>query len=91
MSRSYLASVLIETEEQCLGRLLGGTQTGIRRALEAGDLTALQSEHDRLLGSASQRGALPAKFNFTYGAVGSNRTAPLALPEPPSTRTPTQP
>jgi len=82
MSRSYLASVLIETEEQCLGKLLGGTQTGIRRALEAGDLNALQAEHDRLLGSASQQGALPAKFNFSFGTDGVNRTAPLALPEP---------
>jgi len=77
MSRNYLAAVLIDTEEQCIGKLLGGTQTGIRRALEAGDLNALQTEHDRLLGTESQQGALPSKFGFHYG---NNRTAPLALP-----------
>ena len=92
MSQSYLAAVLIETEEQCLSKLLGGTQTGIRRALEGGDLNALQAEHDRLLGSTSQQGALPAKFNFNYGTGGATRTAPLALPEPQGkTTTGTQP
>lgn len=87
MSRSYLASVLIETEEQCLSKLLGGTQTGIRRALEAGDLNALQTEHDRLLGSSSQQGVLSARFSVSYGAGGANRTAPLALPEPQQGKT----
>jgi len=82
MSRNYLASVLLETEEQCLGKLLGGTQTGIRRALEASDLNALQAEHDRLLGGANQQGALPAKFGFSYGAGSATRTNPLTLPEP---------
>ncbi|MGE5296512.1 MAG: hypothetical protein ACM3VT_16965, partial [Solirubrobacterales bacterium] len=79
MSRNYLAAVLIDTEEQCLSKLLGGTQTGIRRALEANDLKALQAEHDRLLGAASQQGTVPAKFSFNYG---NNRTAPLELPTP---------
>ncbi len=86
MSRNYLTSVLIETEEQCLSKLLGGTQTGIRRALEAGDLNALQAEHDRLLGGSSQPGVLPARFNFSYG-TGAGRTAPLALPEPQQSKT----
>jgi hypothetical protein len=79
LSRNYLAAVLLETEEQCLGKLLGGTQTGVRRALEAGDLKALQTEHDRLLGGAGGQGALPAKFGFTYG---NNSASPLVLPEP---------
>ncbi len=86
LSRNYLASVLIETEEQCLGKLLGTPQTNIRRAVEAGDLDALQAEHDRLLGGPNARGALPLKFNFTYGSAGSNQQAPLALPEPPGRR-----
>lgn len=80
LSRNYLASVLIETEEQCLSKLLGGTQTGVRRALEAGDLNALQAEHDRLLGTATQQGALPAKFGFNYGE--GNRSSPQTLPDP---------
>jgi hypothetical protein len=82
LSRNYLATVLIETEEQCLSKLLGGTQTGIRRALEAGDLNALQAEHDRLLGGPNQAGVLPGRFSFNYGDGTVNRTAPLALPEP---------
>jgi hypothetical protein len=97
MSQSYLASVLIETEEQCLGKLLGGTQTGIRRALEAGDWNALQAEHDRLLGNASAQGVLSTKFNINFGNAGAARTSPLTLPgaqpsQPAAgTQAPTQP
>jgi hypothetical protein len=87
LSGSYLASVLAETEQQCLSRLLSGPQTGITRAVEAGDFNALQAEHDRLLGTANQPGALPSKFNFTYGSAQEKRTAPLALPDPPQRRT----
>jgi hypothetical protein len=83
LSGSYLASVLVETEQQCLSKLLSGPQTGITRAVEAGDAAALQAEHDRLLGSPDQAGALPSKFNFSYGSAQDKRTAPLALPEPP--------
>ncbi len=83
LSGTSLASVLIETEQQCLGKLLGGPQTTIQRAVEAGDLNALQTEHDRLLGSANQAGVLSSKFNFTYGSAQEKRTALLALPEPP--------
>lgn len=80
-SRNHLASVLVTTEEQCLSRLLGAPQSTIRRAVEGGDLDGLQAEHDRLLGGANQAGALPSKFNFTYGASGNSRV-PQALPEP---------
>ncbi len=83
LSGSSLASVLVETEQQCLGKLLGGPQTTITRAVEAGDVNALQAEHDKLLGGANQAGTLPAKFSFTYGSAQERRTAPLALPEPP--------
>jgi hypothetical protein len=80
-SRNYLASVLVGTEEQCLSKLLGAPQSTIRRAVEAGDMDGLQAEHDRLLGGANQAGALPTKFNFTYGTTGNSRV-PLALPDP---------
>jgi len=83
LSASRLAAVLIETEQQCLSKLLGGPQTGIMRAVEAGDLNALQAEQDKLLGGPNQAGALPSKFSFTYGSAQEKRTAPLALPEPP--------
>jgi len=88
MSRNYLLSVLIDTEEKCLGQLLGTPQTTIRRAIEAGDLTALQTENDRLFGTDSGAGAIPAKFNFSYGAPGENRTAPPVLPDPPQRAAP---
>jgi len=85
LSASHLASVLVETEQQCVGKLLGSQQTGITRAIEAGDLNALQTEHDKLLGGPNQAGALPSKFNFTYGSAQDKRTTPLALPGlPPS-------
>jgi hypothetical protein len=83
LSASQLAAVLVETEQQCLSKLLGGPQTGITRAMEAGDLSALQAEHDKLLGGQNQTGALPKNFNFTYGSPQDKRSAPLALPEPP--------
>jgi hypothetical protein len=81
LSRNYLASVLVATEEQCLSKLLGAPQSTIRRAVEAGDMDSLQAEHDRLLGGANQAGALPSKFNFTYGSTGNSRV-PQALPDP---------
>jgi len=91
VSRNYLASVLVETEEQCLNKLLNAPQSGIRRAVEANDLSALQAEHDRLLGGQNQTGALPSKLSFGYGSAGNGRT-PLVLPEPPpKTAVETQP
>ena len=88
---SQLASVLVETEQQGLGKLLSGPQTGITRAVEAGDLNALQAEHDKLLGSTSQAGTVPSKFNFTYGSAQDKRSAPLILPEPPQRKAAPEP
>jgi len=81
----YLVSILVETEEKCLGRLLGQQQLTIRRAIERDSMTALAEEHDRLLGSATTPGQLPAKLGFDYGTAsdGTKRTAPLSLPDPP--------
>ncbi|MCU0917859.1 MAG: hypothetical protein MUC88_25340 [Planctomycetes bacterium] len=83
LSGGRLASVLIEGEQQCLSKMLGGPQTAVTRAVEAGDANALQAEHDRLLGGPNQAGALPARFNFTYGSGSEQRPTPLPLPEPP--------
>lgn len=83
VSRNYLISVLIDTEDKCLGRLLGTPQVTIRRAVEAGDLAALQDEHARLLGTEDDAGAVPTRFNFTYGGQDERRTAPPTLPNPP--------
>jgi len=76
--KSHLASVLVETEDKCISRLLGAQLT-VRRAVERKDMQAILAEHDRLLGSA-----LPATLKFDYGSTGSSkRNAPLPLPNPP--------
>jgi len=90
-SANYLVSVMIDTEEKCLGRLLGTPQVNIRRAVEAGDLNALQAEHDKLLGTGSQAGTLTSKLNISYGPEGQSQAAPLALPPQPQSSAPAQP
>jgi hypothetical protein len=90
-SRDYLATVLIETEDKCLSKLLGASQGAIRKAVEANnDPKPLQAEHDRLFGGGGQPGVFPAKFSFTYGADGQSLPAPLPLLDPP-TRQPAPP
>jgi hypothetical protein len=82
--KSHLASVLVETEDKCIGRLLGNPQLTIRRALERQNAQAIMAEHDRLLGTATTSGQLPTALKFDYGSTGSStRTAPLPLPDPP--------
>jgi len=90
-SVNYLISVMIDTEEKCLGRLLGTPQANIRRAVEAGDVSALQAEHDRLLGAGGQAGAVSTKLNISYGPEGQTQPAPLPLPGRPENQTSTQP
>jgi hypothetical protein len=79
--REQLISVLSEIEAKCIGRLLDNQQqSGIRRAIAAKDMQALEAERNRLLGDV-----LPAKLGFDYGTdnSGSRRTAPLTLPDQP--------
>lgn len=78
--KRYLIAVLVETEEKCIGRLLNKPQLTIRRAIEKESMTALLDEHNRLLGSETAPGELSSKLGFDYG---SNRTAPIPLPDPP--------
>jgi hypothetical protein len=80
VQKRHLLSVLVETEEKCVSRLLGQPQTTIRRAVERDSMTALSDEHNRLLGAETTPGQLPSKLGFDYG---SNRTAPIPLPDPP--------
>jgi len=83
--KSHLASVLVETEDKCIGRLLSNPQLTIRRALERQNAQAILDEHDRLLGTATTPGQLPTTLKFDYGTTttGPKRTAPLPLPDPP--------
>jgi hypothetical protein len=84
IQKQQLVSVLVETEEKCIGRLLGRPQTTIRRAIERENLPALLQEHDRLLGSETRAGELALRLNFNYGTASSDsRTAPTPLSGPP--------
>jgi len=78
--KRHLVAVLVETEEKCVGLLLGRPQLTIRRAIEKESMTALLDEHNKLLGGGATPGELPSKLGFDYG---SNRTAPIPLPDPP--------
>ncbi|MHC4507920.1 MAG: hypothetical protein ACYTAO_03040 [Planctomycetota bacterium] len=80
VQKRHLVSVLVEVEEKCIGRLLNRPQLTIRRAIERESMTALLDEHNRLLGAETTPGELPSKLGFDYG---SNRTAPIPLPDPP--------
>ncbi len=83
--KSHLASVLVETEDKCIGRLLSNPQLTIRRALERQNAQAIIDEHDRLLGTAATPGQLPTALKFDYSTTGSGtRTVPLPLPDPPT-------
>ncbi len=84
--RQQLASILVEIEDKCIGKLTGLQQTVIKRAVELDDDNTLFLEHGRLLGDATRRGELPRKFDFDYGtaADGSRLMQPRDLPQPPS-------
>jgi hypothetical protein len=81
-----LASILVEIEDKCIGRLTGLQQMVIKRAVELNDDRTLFLEHGRLLGDATRRGEIPAKFGFDYGAAddGSRLMQPRELPQPPT-------
>ena len=87
-SRDYLISVLVGTEQNCLGRLLGSPQATITRLIQADDPIALQAEHDRLFGAPGAPGVLPAKLNFSYGPEGASQPTPILLTDPPQRPTP---
>ncbi len=85
IQRQHLVTVLVETEDKCISRILGQQQSTIRRAIEGKDIMALEAEHDRLLGGQTNAGLLPSKLGFDYdtNSDGSKRSAPLSLPDQP--------
>ena len=84
--KSHLASVLVDTEDKCIGLLLAKPQLTIRRALERNNVQAILAEHDRILGTATTPGQLPTALKFDYSTTptGPKRTAPIPLPDPPT-------
>ena len=88
-AKQQLASVMVDTEEKCIGKLAARPQSSIRRAVESNDYTVLKQEHDRLLGDAATKGELVIRLKFDYGQNpdGSTRASPLALPAPPKQAT----
>jgi len=89
-NKQYLASVLVETEDKCISKLLRGTQPNIKRAVEQSSISMLQQEYDRLFGNQTKAGELTLKLNIDYGtdASGRKRMAPQPLPDPPETKIP---
>jgi hypothetical protein len=83
--KAHLVSVLAETEQSCIGKLLDVPQSIIQKAVEQNDFTALMLEHNKLLGDETSAGKLALKLDYDYGGTsdGSRRLAPLVLPEPP--------
>ena len=84
IQKGHLASVLVDVQEKCISRLLGGQQTTFRRAIERASLTAISDEHNRLFGNGAMAGQLPSMLGFDYGtdSDGAKRTAPVPLPDP---------
>jgi hypothetical protein len=84
--KQALASILVEIEDKCIGKLTGLQQTVIRRAIELDDANTLYQEKIRLLGEAEKQGEIPAKFGFDYGQAddGGRLMQPRELPAPPT-------
>lgn len=83
--KHHLASVLVETENKCINKLLDRPQSTIKRAIERSDYPALLREHNRLFGDEARMGELALRLKFDYGTnpTGRKRIAPLPLPDPP--------
>lgn len=87
-SKSYMVSVILEVESQSLSVLMGRKSDVFKKAVETAagkGLSALQKEHDALLGGSGRTGTLVTRLNFKYNP-SSNRTqnAPKKLKAPPA-------
>ena len=75
--RSELASVLVDAEKFCIGKLINRPQSLIKRAVEQDKAGELQREHNKLLGSDASAGELGSKFRFDYGRDADHFSAHL--------------
>jgi hypothetical protein len=83
VQKSQLITVMVETEDKCIGNMTG-PQQNIKKAIEQGQMKTLMDEHNKLLGSSTTQGQLPLKYGFNYGKTesGSIRNAPLTISKP---------
>jgi hypothetical protein len=80
--KEQLVSVLVETEQSCLSKIMGKPRFDIKKAIEFGDISDLQQEHNNLLGDETKAGEL--NLNYGKDAGGTVITHPLALASPPA-------
>ena len=80
--KGQLISVLVDTEQSCLSKITGKPRFNVKRAIESGDIKALQQEHNDLLGDETKAGEL--NLNYGKDASGTLITHPLALASPPA-------
>jgi hypothetical protein len=87
-NKQYLASVLVETEDKCISKLLGSAQSNIKRAIEESNISLLRQEYNKLFGNQAKAGELTRKLGIDYGtdANGRKRMAPKPLPDPPKSK-----
>ncbi|MHC4271207.1 MAG: hypothetical protein ACYST2_02700 [Planctomycetota bacterium] len=82
--KSYLASVMVDVERNCVSNIMGQPQITIKRAIEGDSILGLLQEHKRLLGDTTSEGELPKRLSINYSSnEGGNRTYPPELPDPP--------
>jgi hypothetical protein len=84
--KQQLASVLVDVEQKCIGKLTGISQSVIKSAVEKDKSSTLLAEHDSLFGSEDNIGRLVRSLDFDYGQNpdGSRRLIPRVLPPPPA-------
>jgi hypothetical protein len=82
--KNDLVSVMVEVEQEILGKLLEKPQVSIKRAIEKKSLNTLRREHDMLLGTASLTGELARQIDYDYGKNSTGRAinAPKSLSDP---------
>jgi hypothetical protein len=83
--KQQLASVLVDVEQKCIGKLTEISQSAIKSAIEKDKSSALLAEHNSLFGNEDNIGRLVRSLDFDYGQNpdGSRRLVPRVLPAPP--------
>jgi len=83
--KEQLASVLVDVEQKCIGKLTEISQSAIKSAIEKDKSSTLLAEHNSLFGGEENIGRLVRSLDFDYGQNpdGSRRLIPRVLPPRP--------